>query len=97
MSYILKRCGLAGGLQSFVQQCIFNGASHEQEPYGPRQEEKDRERDRVWEGSDGVVKREGNTRVKREKKGEREVQVRQAVIDCFFFFLSSWCRSGFLL
>lgn len=34
MSYILIGCVPAGGLQSFVQQCIFNGASHEQEPYG---------------------------------------------------------------
>lgn len=61
MSYILKRCGPAGGLQSFVQQCIFNGASHEQEPYGPRQGEKKTEKEReaeggVWAGSEGVVK-----------------------------------------
>lgn len=45
MSYILKRRGPAGGLQSFVQQRVFNGASHEQEPYGPREGKEDRERD----------------------------------------------------
>lgn len=59
MSYILKGRVPAGGLQSFVQQCIFNGASHEQEPYGGPRE--DRGRDRVegggcgW-GVKGVVK-----------------------------------------
>jgi len=44
MSYILIWCGPLGGLQSFVQQCIFNGASHEQEPYGPKWGKKDRGR-----------------------------------------------------
>ena len=68
MSYILKRCGPAGGLQSFVQQCIFNRASHEQEPYGPRQEkegqrEAERQRDECrrgvmgwWNGEEGGEK-----------------------------------------
>lgn len=46
MSYILKRCGPAGWLQSFVQQYIFNGASHEQEPYGPRTAGEKREKER---------------------------------------------------
>lgn len=56
MSYILKGCGPAGGLQSFVQQCIFNGASHEQEPYGPRQEKERKAEEGVWVRSEGVVK-----------------------------------------
>lgn len=51
MSYILKGRVPAGGLQSFVQQCIFNGASHEQEPYGGPRE--DRGRDRVEGGGCG--------------------------------------------
>lgn len=44
MSYILKGRVAAGGLQSFVQQCILNGASHEQEPYGGPREDRWRER-----------------------------------------------------
>lgn len=90
MSYILKRCGPAGGLQSFVQQSIFNGASHEQEPYGPRQEkerqrEKERWRDECRRGVMGWWNGEGGEK-RVEKEGEREVQVRQAVIDwCFVF------------
>ena len=100
MSYILKRCRPAGGLQSFVQQCIFNRASHEQEPYGPKQEKKDRKKKRrtsvggEWRG--GEMMREGK-RVKRvEKRGEREVQVRQAVIDwCFVFVVPQRsCRTA---
>lgn len=80
MSYILKGCRPAGGLQSFVQQRIFNGASHEQEPYGPRQEGQiERQRD---ECGRGVMVR--GIQGEKRKKGEREVQVRLAVIDrCF--------------
>lgn len=94
MSYIPKRCGPAGGLQSFVQQCIFNRASHEQEPYGPRQGEIDRKREESVGGEwwDGDMVR----RNKREKKGEREVQVRQAVIDWCFVFVVPQCLISFL-
>lgn len=61
MSYILKRCGSAGGLQSFVQQCIFSGASHEQEPYMAQDRKRETEREReaaggVWVRSEGVMK-----------------------------------------
>lgn len=74
MSYILKGCGPAGGLQSFVQQCIFNGASHEQEPYGPREDRKAEEEgqsgERGW-GVRGVMEWWGERGVKREEKGGR--------------------------
>lgn len=58
MSYILVGRVPAGGLQSFVQQCIFNGASHEQEPYGGPREDRGRDRQSggwgwVWVRSEG--------------------------------------------
>lgn len=43
MSYIFIGRLPAGGLQSFVQQCVFNGASHEQEPYGGPGEDRGRQ------------------------------------------------------
>lgn len=75
MSYILKGCGPAGGLQSFVQQCIFNGASHEQEPYGPREDRKAEEEGQsggAWvrgEGWGGWWNGEGRGVWKERKKG----------------------------
>ena len=69
MSYVFKG-GAAGGLLRFVQQRIFEGASHEQEPYGPDQRERERERER--ERSAGVVEGWWNGGGKRVMKKENK-------------------------
>lgn len=99
MSYILKRCGPPWWFQSFVQQRIFNGASHEQEPYGPKQEEKtERSRKRsvgrVWWNGEMVVG--GGKRKKRGEggAGERLWLIAFCVVLQWFVLQNHWVPGG---
>lgn len=87
MSYVLKRCGR---LQSFVQQCIFNGASHEQEPYvAQKREKKDRRTSVGGEWWGGEMMRE-------EKEEKRECRWDKLwLTDALFLWRSSTfvCRT----
>lgn len=76
MGYILKWCGSAGGLHSFVQQCVFNGASHEQEPYMAQDrkgtENRERQKEECGECRGGEMVRSKKKRSEKREKKEGE-------------------------